>query len=98
MKRKTVVPDPPFFDEEERELIEDLRAGGYKSVPNKTARLKLAKKMAENTPRRRSITIRVQERVISDLKSIALEEGLPYQSLISSVLHKFVNGKLVERN
>jgi predicted DNA binding CopG/RHH family protein len=95
-KRKSVVLDPPFYDDEERDIIEDLRKGVYKSVPNKSARLKELKAMAENTLRRRAVTIRMQERMIEDLKSLALEEGMPYQTLISSVLHKYLTGKLKE--
>ena len=85
--------DPPFFDDEEREIIEDLRRGVYQPVPNQASRLKELQTVAQNTLRRKSVTIRIQERVIDDLKSIAMEEGLPYQTLISSVLHKFTSTK-----
>jgi len=94
MKKTTVVVDPPFYDDEEREIIEDMRKGVYVPVRNQAARLKKLKAVAENTLRRKSVTIRVQERVIDELKSIALQEGLPYQTLISSVLYKFTTGKL----
>jgi predicted DNA binding CopG/RHH family protein len=94
MKKVAVLPDPPFYDDEEREIIEDLRKGVYKSAPNQKERITELKEVAANTLRRKSVTIRVQERVIEDLKSIALDEGLPYQTLISSILYKFTSGKL----
>ncbi|MDE2444556.1 MAG: BrnA antitoxin family protein [Alphaproteobacteria bacterium] len=95
-KKPKVVLDPPFYDDEERELIEDLRAGVYQTVPNQAARMKELKAMAESTLKRKSVTIRIQERVIDQLKSMANEEGMPYQTLISSVLHKYISGKLKE--
>ena len=38
------------------------------------------------------VNIRISERDLRELKRLALREGLPYQTLISSILHKFVNG------
>ena len=34
---------------------------------------------------------------LEDIKTYAVEEGLPYQTLMSSVLHKFISGRLVDR-
>ena len=46
---------------------------------------------------RKAITLRLQQRDIERLKVIAGERGLPYQTLVSSVLHQFASGTLVER-
>ena len=46
----------------------------------------------------RRINIRISEKDLTDLKIKAREEGLPYQTLVSSVLHKYLNGRLVERS
>jgi len=45
----------------------------------------------------RRINIRLASRVFQELQARAAEEGLPYQTLIASVLHKYVYGRLVER-
>jgi len=42
------------------------------------------------------INIRISEKDLADLKVKSLEEGMPYQTLISSVLHKYISGKLIE--
>ena len=46
---------------------------------------------------KKPVTLRLQERDITKLKGMAARKGLPYQTLISSVLHQFANGDLVER-
>lgn len=43
------------------------------------------------------INLRVSERDLVNLKAKSLEEGIPYQTLISSILHQYVSGKLVEQ-
>jgi predicted DNA binding CopG/RHH family protein len=51
--------------------------------------------MAANTLKRKSISIRVFESDIDKIKAIALEEGIPYQTFITSVIHKAVTGKSI---
>ena len=46
---------------------------------------------------RKPVTLRLQERDIERLKSIANRKGMPYQTLVSSVLHQCANGDLIER-
>jgi hypothetical protein len=45
----------------------------------------------------RRINIRLSSGDLSDIQAKALEEGIPYQTLIASVLHKYVTGRLAER-
>ena len=42
------------------------------------------------------ITIRISSRDLEELQVKALEEGMPYQTLITSILHKYVSGRLIE--
>lgn len=52
---------------------------------------------AKNTfKKNKRINIRISEKDLVDLKVKSLEEGMPYQTLISSVLHKYISGKLLE--
>ena len=44
----------------------------------------------------RTVNIRIAESVLDELKRRSQEEGLPYQTLISSILHKYVTNRLVD--
>ncbi len=90
--------DPAFFDEEERETIESLHRGEFKSVPNFEERKKALARAAANTQKRKMVTMRLLEDDVSALKTRAIEDGLPYQTLLASIVHKFVTGRLVERD
>ncbi len=78
--------------EETRELeaIETaLENGELKSVPDFEKRKKELQQIAKNTLNKtRNINIRLSERDLYKLKAKAIEEGIPYQTLASSILHK----------
>ena len=46
----------------------------------------------------RNINIRISEYDLEKVKRKSVEEGMPYQTLIASVIHKYVSGKLVDEN
>lgn len=79
-------------DEEQRELedIEStLESGELKSVPNLSQEKKRLQQIARHTLNKtRNINIRLSERDLHKLKAKAVEEGIPYQTLASSILHK----------
>lgn len=84
-------------DREEKEYIESYEKDEWQSVKKFTEEHKKYRKYARNTLlKNMRINIRISERDLINLKAKSLEEGIPYQSLISSVLHKYVNGKLIE--
>ena len=95
---------PPFLDEEERETMEALDAAidrGDVAVPSREERAALNEKWGEilkGSQERKAITLRLQARDIARLKAIARRRGIPYQTLVSSVLHQFANGDMVERS
>jgi predicted DNA binding CopG/RHH family protein len=67
------------------------------TLPSKSE-LKTLREAARATAMKdRRVNIRLSSPDLRDLRARALEEGLPYQTLIASVLHKFVAGRLVER-
>ncbi len=93
----------PFLDKEEQALIESAEtifdSEDFRPA-NAARRGELAdewKAIAERSSTRKAITLRLQERDIERLKSIARRKGMPYQTLVTSVLHQFANGDLVER-
>lgn len=84
------LPEVIPFDEEERELIESTETDDrWRSVPEFEKRKKELVEIAKETNRKKPITIRLAQADIDALKLIAANEGLPYQTLISSVLHKY---------
>ena len=85
------------LDTEERELLEAFDKGALKSVGGVKAELKKHKSYAAATFQKDSrINIRMSSKDLRALQKRALSEGLPYQTLISSLLHKYVEGRLVE--
>ena len=83
-----------FLDDEERALYEAIEAddSAFKSVltPAERERHKVIAK-ATLDDERIQISLRVSKRNLSKLKARALREGMPYQTLINSILHKAVN-------
>ncbi len=85
------------LDKEEREIIKSVERGEWRSVPNQEAEKERYRQIALNTLRKdKRINIRIAEQDLVRLQEKAAEEGLPYQTLISSVLHKYVTGRLRE--
>ncbi|MES2677518.1 MAG: hypothetical protein V4612_04305 [Pseudomonadota bacterium] len=82
---------------EESKLLKDIESGKYKSLPKKEFLKEKARfeKIAANTLKRKSINIRVFESDIEKIKSIASGEGIPYQTFITSILHKVATGKVL---
>lgn len=88
----------PKLDKEEREILEAFERGELKSIPHKAAELKRHKEYAAATFKKDSrINIRLARRDLDTLQKRALIEGIPYQTLIASVLHKFADGRLIEK-
>jgi predicted DNA binding CopG/RHH family protein len=77
-------------EKKELEAIERaIESGEIKSVPDFTKRKKELQQIAKSTLNKtRNINIRLSERDLYKLKSKAIEEGIPYQTLASSILHK----------
>ena len=85
------------LDAEELELLGAFNKGELKSVASKTelARLKAAARATATKDKR--VNIRLSSMDLSDLQARALQEGLPYQTLIASIVHKYVTGRLTDR-
>ena len=82
------------LDKEEKEILKDFEAGEFKSVIT-PKRKKAIQAYAEETFKKdKRINIRISSRDLESLQRRALEEGIPYQTLVSSVLHKYVSGSL----
>lgn len=96
MKIKNMNPfDVKPFDKEERQLIETIENGETVPAENQKQLIKDAVEAAENTlSKNKNINIRISGRDISKIKEKAAEAGLPYQTLIASILHQYANEKI----
>lgn len=86
------------LDKAESDLLKSIDAGEWKSVPNRQREADRYQEYAKATFRKdRRVNIRISSKDLDALQKRALEEGIPYQTLIASVLHKYVSGRLRER-
>ena len=82
----------------EKELLESVERGEWESVPNFEIEAKRYQEYAKVTFRKdKRINIRISEKDLTNLQKKALQEGLPYQTLISSILHKYITGQFKEK-
>jgi len=79
--------DAPFLDEEERMIVEALDE--FEPDPHLNERKTEWQQALWNTVRRKPVTLRLQEQDIRRIKSMAYRKGIPYQTLISSIVHEY---------
>ena len=95
--KKNMLLDP--IDEEEKDLIDSIENDEWIESKDVDFLKKQAKEYAEATIKKdKRMNIRISERDLKNLKIKALEEGLPYQTLVSMILHKYLSGKLREQS
>ncbi len=86
------------LDSEEREILEAFEKGELKRAKDIEQELERHREAATATFRKDArINIRLSSRDLRSLQALALREGMPYQTLISSILHKYVDGQLVDK-
>ncbi len=79
------------LDKEEREILEAIENDETVSVGIKKSELQELQEIARSTfAKTKTISIRIPERTLLRIKAAAAQEGIPYQTFISSVLHKQV--------
>ncbi len=83
------------LDNEEKELLESYEAENWEAIENSKAQIKEYTEIAKDSLKKdKRINIRISARDLSELRRKAVNEGIPYQTLISSILHKYINGSL----
>ena len=83
------------LDKEERQILDAIESGKWELVKPKKRELEHYAKVALNTLRKdQRMNIRISRTDLNRLKAKAAEEGIPYQTLVTSVLHKYVSGNL----
>jgi predicted DNA binding CopG/RHH family protein len=86
------------LDKYEEEILEAYEQGTLKSNKPTDSELDRLEKVASNTLKKnRRVNIRLSEHDLQAIQRKAIQEGLPYQTLISSLIHKYTSGLLVEK-
>ena len=87
------------YDEDERKLIDSIENEEWIPVKDRETIINRIKGSArEELRKKKRINNRLSERDLEVIKRRAVEEGMPYQTLIASVIHKYVTGKLVDKD
>jgi predicted DNA binding CopG/RHH family protein len=84
------------LDKDEQEILEAFNAGEFKSDLTDERKRMLARSAEESIRKDKRLNIRISGRDLSALQRRALEQGIPYQTLVSSILHKYVSGSLLD--
>jgi predicted DNA binding CopG/RHH family protein len=87
----------PTIDIKEEEILTAFEKGQLKSVATKSELAKFKAAARATAIKDRRVNIRLSSGDLNDIQVKALEEGIPYQTLIASVLHKYVTGRLAEQ-
>lgn len=87
------------LDQEEKELMESIEHEEWQSVKNIKIEKEKAIAAARNTLKKdKSINLRFTQKDYRRIQIKAIEEGIPYQTLISSIVHKYLNGSLAPKS
>lgn len=85
------------LDPEEQDILDSFERGEWKPVANGSREIARHVRFAKNTlAKDKRVNIRISSKDLEQLQVIAVEDGLPYQTLMASVLHRYVSGRLVE--
>ncbi len=84
---------------EEKEIIEAFKKGKLKRSKNAAKEIERHRAIADATFKKDArINIRLSSKDLRALQARAIKEGIPYQTLVSSVLHKYVDGQLIDKS
>lgn len=86
------------LDPYEVEILESYESGRLASIATKAEREAIRAAAAATGTKDRRVNIRLSSADLLGIQAKALEEGMPYQTLIASVLHKYVTGRLTEKS
>jgi predicted DNA binding CopG/RHH family protein len=87
------------YDREEKDILDAYESGSLKlSTPSKKE-IESIKAAAKNTFKKdKRITIRLYDHDYKGIQKKAMKMGIPYQTLISGIVHRYIEGELVSKN
>jgi len=84
------------LDKEEQDILDSFERGEWSPVANREQEMSRHVQYARNTlAKDKRVNIRISSKDLEEIQAIAVEEGLPYQTLMASVLHRYVSGRFV---
>ncbi len=87
------------LDSEEKEILNDYENDEYVEISDMDKVIEKHTEYAKATfLKNKRINIRISQRDLEYIQRRALEEGIPYQTLIASLIHRYISGKLVEKD
>jgi predicted DNA binding CopG/RHH family protein len=91
--------DPPYIDNEEKEFMEGIRTINPRSIkrPTKLQQNQFRRAAKSYVEKESKMNIRIDSNELAQIKQTAQREGLKYQTLVKSVLHKYITGQLIEK-
>jgi len=84
------------LDKEEQEILDAYESGEFQSVMTDSRKKLIEQSAALTFKKDKRINIRLSGRDLSAIQRRALEEGMPYQTLVASILHKYISGSLYD--
>lgn len=86
------------YDKEEQSILDAYEKGKIKARSPSKKEMHNVKAIAGTTFRKnRRITIRLYDHDYQGIQKTAMEKGIPYQTLISGMIHQYIEGELVEK-
>lgn len=86
------------LNEYEQDIIDSFDRNEWNSVKNVDEEIKQHQKYARNTLKKdKRVNIRINSTDLEAVQVLAVQEGIPYQTLIASIIHKYVNGTLIRK-
>jgi predicted DNA binding CopG/RHH family protein len=91
--------DPKFIDTEERDLIKSIKGIDVQKIkrPSKKEQGQVRRAANAYVEKESKMNIRIAPSELAQIKQKAEREGLKYQSLVKSILHKYITGQLIEK-
>jgi predicted DNA binding CopG/RHH family protein len=87
------------LDPEEKDLLDSFKRGEWQAIEGRSEAVERYRDYARTTFKKdRRVNIRISSKDLEALQKRALEEGIPYQTLLASILHKYAAGRLVEKD
>jgi predicted DNA binding CopG/RHH family protein len=86
------------LNKEEQDILESFERGEWESVKNVKGEIRKHQEYARKTLQKdKRVNIRISSKDLEEIQTVALEDGIPYQTLMSSILHRYLTGRLVEK-
>ncbi|MEE8480253.1 MAG: antitoxin [Desulfobacterales bacterium] len=87
------------YDKEEKDILDAYESGRMKLTTPSKKEIESIKAMAKSTFKKdKRITIRLYDHDYKGIQKKAMEMGIPYQTLISGIIHRYIEGELISKN